>query len=192
MAKLIAVTSCPTGIAHSLMAAEAIKKTAALMGHAVEVEIHGAEGTTNRLSPETIAADTHVDPSRFGGKRVYTTSVGAAVKGAAEVIQRAKAEATVAAGGAATQPGAPTAAKSAKSRIEGPYKHLVTGVSYMLPIVVAGGLCIALSFVFGIEAFKEEGTLAAALMAIGAARPSSSWSRSCRATSPIPSPTVPA
>ena len=60
------------------------------------------------------------------------------------------------------------AAKSAqKSKQAGIYKHLLTGVSYMLPVVVAGGLCIALSFVFGIEAFKEEGTLAWALMEIG-------------------------
>jgi fructose PTS system EIIBC or EIIC component len=55
----------------------------------------------------------------------------------------------------------------AAEKAPGLYKHLLTGVSYMLPIVVAGGLCIALSFVFGIEAFKVEGTLAAALMDIG-------------------------
>ena len=68
MAKLIAVTSCPTGIAHSLMAAEALKHTASLMGHEIRVEVHGAEGTTDPLSVEEIgaadalliAADIHV------------------------------------------------------------------------------------------------------------------------------------
>ncbi len=180
MAKLIAVTSCPTGIAHSMMAAEALKKTAALLGHDIQVEVHGAMGTTNPLLDETIAAadavliaaadlviiaaDTHVDPVRFAGKPLYTTSVGAAVKGAADLIARAKVEATTAGG---TAPAATVGKAATRSRLEGPYKHLLTGVSYMLPIVVAGGLCIALSFVFGIEAFKEEGTLAAALMAIG-------------------------
>jgi PTS system fructose-specific IIC component len=59
------------------------------------------------------------------------------------------------------------AAPAAAQKAAGPYKHLLTGVSYMLPVVVAGGLCIALSFIFGIEAFKEKGTLAAALMDIG-------------------------
>ena len=168
----MAITACPTGIAHTFMAADALKKAAAAAGDEIHVETQGSVGAKNQLTPEQIAAadlviiaaDTHVDPSRFAGKPVYTTSVGAAVKGAADVIARARTEAVTGAGSA---PAAAPAGKSAKSRIEGPYKHLLTGVSYMLPIVVAGGLCIALSFVFGIEAFKQEGTLAAALMEIG-------------------------
>lgn len=169
--RIVAITACPTGIAHTFMAADALKKAAAAAGDEIHVETQGSVGAKNQLTPEqiaaadlvVIAADTHVDPSRFAGKRVYTTSVGAAVKGAAEVLARAAAEATIA-GGAAP---AATAAKSSRGKIEGPYKHLLTGVSYMLPIVVAGGLCIALSFVFGIEAFKEQGSFAAALMDIG-------------------------
>ncbi|WP_295585080.1 fructose-specific PTS transporter subunit EIIC [uncultured Lamprocystis sp.] len=172
MAKLIAVTSCPTGIAHTFMAADALKKAAAAAGDEIAVETQGSVGAKNQLTPEQIAAadlviiaaDTHVDPARFAGKPLYTTSVGAAVKGAADLIARAKVEATLAGG---TAPTATAAKATTRSRLEGSYKHLLTGVSYMLPIVVAGGLCIALSFVFGIEAFKEEGTLAAALMAIG-------------------------
>jgi PTS system fructose-specific IIC component len=170
--RIVAITACPTRIAHTFMAADALKKAAAAAGDEIHVETQGSVGAKNQLTPEqiaaadlvVIAADTHVDPSRFAGKPVYTTSVGAAVKGAAEVLSRARAEAVTGAGPTAA---AATGGKSAKSRIEGPYKHLLTGVSYMLPIVVAGGLCIALSFVFGIEAFKQEGTLAAALMAIG-------------------------
>jgi PTS system fructose-specific IIC component len=92
--------------------------------------------------------------------------VGAAVKGAAGLLEQAKAEARPASGAASATPKT-EAHKAPKAKIEGPYKHMLTGVSYMLPIVVAGGLCIALSFVFGIEAFKERGTLAAALMDIG-------------------------
>jgi len=170
--RIVAITACPTGIAHTFMAADALKKAAAAAGDEIHVETQGSVGAKNQLSPEqiaaadlvVIAADTHVDPSRFAGKAVYTTSVGAAVKGAADVIAKAKAEAAPLSG---TAPAAAAAEKTGKRKIDGPYKHLLTGVSYMLPIVVAGGLCIALSFVFGIEAFKEEGTLAAALMAIG-------------------------
>ena len=170
--RIVAITACPTGIAHTFMAADALKKAAATAGDEIAVETQGSVGAKNQLTAEQIAAadlviiaaDTHVDPARFAGKPVYTTSVGAAVKGAADLIARAKVEATLA-GGAA--PVAATKAGGSKSKFEGPYKHLLTGVSYMLPIVVAGGLCIALSFVFGIEAFKQEGTLAAALMSIG-------------------------
>jgi len=168
---IVAITACPTGIAHTFMAADALKKAAAAAEYEINVETQGSVGAKNQLTDEQIAAadlviiaaDTHVDPSRFAGKRVYTTSVGAAVKGAADVITRAEAEAVTGAGAA------PAAAsdKPTKKKVDGPYKHLLTGVSYMLPIVVAGGLCIALSFVFGIEAFKEKGTLAAALMDIG-------------------------
>lgn len=168
--RIVAITACPTGIAHTFMAAEALKKAATARGDEIRVETQGSVGAKNQLTDEEIAAadlviiaaDTHVDDARFVGKPVYKTSVGAAVKGAADVIDKAKAQPMPAAGVKA-----PAAAAPAKQKAEGPYKHLLTGVSYMLPIVVAGGLCIALSFVFGIEAFKEQGTLAAALMDIG-------------------------
>ena len=171
--RIVAITACPTGIAHTFMAAEALKKTAAAAEHTIKVETQGSVGAKNQLSDEDIAAadvviiaaDTHVDLDRFAGKRMYQTSVGAAVKEAAKVIDSALAVPAAAAGAPAA------AARPAKSKPAdkgtGPYKHLLTGVSYMLPIVVAGGLTIALSFVFGIDAFKQEGTLAAALMSIG-------------------------
>ena len=178
--RIVAVTSCPTGIAHTFMAADALKKKATAAGYTIKVETQGSVGAKDELSAEDIAAadvviisaDTHVDESRFAGKPIYRTSVGASVKDATAVINAAFAEAETA--GPAQPSGAKGSMQSvseAKAALQakrsGPYKHLLTGVSYMLPVVVAGGLLIALSFLFGIEAFKEEGTLAAALMAIG-------------------------
>ncbi|WP_444455050.1 PTS fructose-like transporter subunit IIB [Rhodobacter capsulatus] len=171
--KVVAITSCPTGIAHTFMAADALKKTAAARGWEIAVETQGSVGSQNALTEAqikaadlvVIAADTHVDDSRFGGKKVYKTSVGAAVKGAAKVLDAAVAEGVVLGANLADTVDALKAQRAANR--SGPYMHLLTGVSYMLPLVVAGGLLIALSFVFGIKAFEVEGTLPAALMAIG-------------------------
>ncbi|MDV7145877.1 PTS fructose-like transporter subunit IIB [Tropicimonas sp. TH_r6] len=176
--KVVAITSCPTGIAHTFMAADALKKAAEKRGWEIAVETQGSVGSQNALTEEqvanadlvVIAADTHVDTGRFGGKKVYATSVGAAVKGANTVLDEAVAHGQVQ-GAAASGKGLADEVSQAKAaraaQRSGPYKHLLTGVSYMLPLVVAGGLLIALSFVFGIKAFEEEGTLPAALMAIG-------------------------
>ncbi|ADQ85013.1 PTS fructose-like transporter subunit IIB [Methylovorus sp. MP688] len=168
--KIVAITACPTGIAHTFMAAEALKKWAAAHDCDIRVETQGSVGAKNLLTAEEIAeadvvvigADTHVDTARFSGKAVYKTSVGRALKETDKVMQEAWQAQPIVAGTPAHSPAAASVAKS-----DGPYKHLLTGVSYMLPLVVAGGLIIALSFVFGIEAFKEKGTLAAALMDIG-------------------------
>ena len=174
--RIVAITACPTGIAHTFMAADALKKAATGAGHEIKVETQGSVGAKNQLSAEEIAAadiviiaaDTHVEQARFSGKTIYQTSVGAAVKQAETVLQDAL---TRPSGGEAPAGGYEEQVKQAKAsqseKRAGPYKHLLTGVSYMLPIVVAGGLSIALSFVFGITAFEEEGTLAAALMSIG-------------------------
>jgi PTS system fructose-specific IIC component len=171
--KIVAITACPTGIAHTFMAAEALKKAAAARGYEIKVETQGSVGAKNTLTDEEIAAadvviigaDTHVDKARFAGKAVYETSVGRALKEPEKVMQEAFAVRPPSAD-TATQKAVKAEARPAEQRA-GPYKHLLTGVSYMLPIVVAGGLAIALSFIFGIEAFKEKGTLAAALMDIG-------------------------
>lgn len=167
---IVAITACPTGVAHTFMAAEALEEEAKRQGYSIKVETRGSVGAKNQLTAEDIsaadlviiAADIEVDLSRFEGKRLYKTSTGAALKKTRLEIDNAFVSASVfhgKASGAATE--------SAKEEKTGPYKHLMTGVSHMLPLVVAGGLAIALSFVFGIEAFKEEGTLAAALMQIG-------------------------
>ena len=169
--KIVAITACPTGIAHTFMAAEALKKAATSLGYEIKVETQGSVGAKNALTAEDIAAadvvvigaDTHVDQARFAGKAIYETSVGRALKESAKVLDEALALPPPA---ASTQ-AAPQATAPRAQKATGPYKHLLTGVSYMLPIVVAGGLLIALSFIFGIEAFKEKGTLAASLMDVG-------------------------
>ncbi len=173
---IIGITSCPTGIAHTFMAAEALRKAADSMGHEVKIETQGSVGAKNVLTPEeiaradavVIAADTFVDTSRFAGKAVYETSTKAALHDGKKVIEDALA--------AKPQVSADLGAQVAQAKKErsesrtGPYRHLMTGVSYMLPVVVAGGLLIALAFAFGgIYAGDQEGTLGWALMQIGGA-----------------------
>lgn len=167
MKKILAVTACPTGIAHTYMAAEALQKAAAEKQIAFKVETRGAIGLENELTAGEIAeahaiiiaADTDVAEQRFAGKPVVKVGAAEAIKNPEALLERAL----------AMTPAAPAAGPlpAAREKKTGPYQHLMTGVSYMLPLVVAGGLLIALSFVFGIEAFKEQGTLAAALMDIG-------------------------
>ncbi len=168
--KLVAITACPTGVAHTFMAAEALQQAAIRKGYDLQVETRGSVGARNVLEADAIAAadvvllaaDIEVDVARFAGKRVFRCGTGLALKQPDATLDRALEEGAVLAGGAAANTGG-----EGKGEKTGVYKHLLTGVSYMLPMVVAGGLLIALSFVFGIEAFKEEGTLAAALMKIG-------------------------
>ncbi|WHH57704.1 fructose-specific PTS transporter subunit EIIC [Petroclostridium sp. X23] len=169
MKKILAVTACPTGIAHTYMAAEALEKAAKEKNVDFKVETRGAVGVENALSEEEIAqahADMDVDEGRFAGKPVVKTAVGQAIKDAAKLIDEALQKKPSASGQDYVEQIAKAKTERSGKRT-GPYKHLMTGVSYMLPLVVAGGLIIALSFVFGIEAFKEQGTLAAALMDIG-------------------------
>ncbi|EGO62898.1 PTS fructose transporter subunit IIC [Acetonema longum] len=172
MSKIVAVTACPTGIAHTFMAAESLSQAAGALGHSIKVETAGSVGVENGLTPEEIreadvviiAADTKIDKERFNGKRLYTTSTAAAIKSGKEVIEAAFQ--TAKNSGGYLEQIADSKQEQARQRT-GPYKHLMTGVSYMLPLVVAGGLLIALSFVFGINAAQEKGSLAAALMDIG-------------------------
>lgn len=166
---LVAVTACPTGVAHTFMAAEAIQQAAKKLGYDLHVETQGSVGARNPLSAQAIAdadvvllaADIEVATERFAGKRIYRCGTGIALKQSETTLKKALAEAEVES--AATAPNAP-----ANKEKTGVYKHLLTGVSFMLPMVVAGGLLIALSFVFGINAAKDNpGSLAAALMQIG-------------------------
>lgn len=170
--KLVAITACPTGIAHTFMAAAALEKAAKASGYAMKVETQGSVGAKNTLTVEeiaeadavVIAADTGVDTARFAGKRIVVAGTNDALKDGQGLIARALAAEPM--GGAKAGAGAPAPAKATQA--PGVYKHLMTGVSYMIPLVTAGGLCIALSFAFGIEAFKEPGSLPAALFQIGA------------------------
>lgn len=167
--RVVAVTACPTGVAHTFMAAEAIEAEAKKRGWWVKVETRGSVGAGNAITPEEVreadlvivAADIEVDLGKFAGKPMYRTNTGLALKKTAQTLDNAVAEAKV------FQPAGQGAVAEGKKASPGAYRHLLTGVSYMLPMVVAGGLCIALSFIFGIHAAEQPGTLAAALMEIG-------------------------
>lgn len=187
--KFVAVTSCPTGIAHTYMAAEALERAARAAGHDISVETQGSSGV-DMLSPEVIAeadavifaADAGVrERERFSGKPTVEVAVGHAINKAAEVIgdaERAAADAPAAAAadadrepGGATAPAEPRPATSTKGGVV--RQWLMTGVSYMIPFVTAGGILIALAFLFGdtltvTEAnVYEEFSFPALLMEIG-------------------------
>jgi PTS system fructose-specific IIC component len=172
---IVAITSCPTGIAHTFMAAEGLAEGAKQLGYPIRIETQGSVGAGTPLTPEEIAAadivliaaDREVDRARFAGKRVFMSSTKPAITGGGGLIARALAEATVQGGEGIVEHAAPQGAKERA----GPYKHLMTGVSFMLPFVVAGGLLIALAFALGgIHANEEAaiGTLAHTLFLIGA------------------------
>ncbi|GCE08998.1 PTS fructose-like transporter subunit IIB [Dictyobacter aurantiacus] len=187
-ARIVAITSCPTGIAHTFMAAEALERAAETLGHQIKVETQGSVGAQNALTPEeiqranvvVIAADAKVDQSRFTGKTVYETSTHDALQNGPGVLNKALALAARNPQGTATASTTGSSSQDYLAQIQdakskrsaastGVYKHLMTGVSYMLPFVVAGGLLIAISFAIGgIDAAKHAGTLGWALNQIGA------------------------
>ncbi|WP_226507378.1 PTS fructose-like transporter subunit IIB [Pseudomonas sp. MWU16-30317] len=167
--RLVAITACPTGVAHTFMAAEALQQAAKQLGYEIKVETQGSVGARDPLSATAIAeadvvllaCDIDVATERFAGKRIYRCGTSIALKQSQATLKKALAEAKEESGAKAE------GAAPARKEKTGVYKHLLTGVSYMLPMVVAGGLMIALSFVFGIKAFEEPGTLAAALKHVG-------------------------
>lgn len=174
MKKIIAVTSCPAGIAHTYMAAEAIQIKAKEMGYDAKVETRGSVGVENELTAKDIeeaeavivAAETNVDTDRFAGKKLFQCPVAEAVHHTEDVIKNALAAPVFKSqGGQAQQNTEKTTER------KGAYKHLMNGVSHMLPFVVAGGLAIAISFMFGFKAFDPAdpsyNKLAEALMTIG-------------------------
>ncbi|HEM4283358.1 TPA: PTS sugar transporter subunit IIA [Streptococcus suis] len=149
---IVAVTACTTGIAHTYMAEEALKKQAAEMGVDIKVETNGASGVGNKLTAEDIkkaagviiAADKAVDMPRFNGKPLVSRPVAAGIKQSEELINLildGKASVYTASEGAAT-------VESSEKLSFGKafYKHLMSGVSQMLPFVIGGGILIALAF----------------------------------------------
>lgn len=152
---ILAVTACPTGIAHTYMAAETLEKTAKQCGVAIKVETRGASGVKNELTAADIAnadciivaADTHVPLERFDGKPLIQCKVGDGINKAQSLIQGAldgkyavyHAESNGASAAAPSTDGKESVAHTI-------YKHLMNGVSYMLPIVVGGGILIAIAF----------------------------------------------
>lgn len=152
--KILAVTGCPTGIAHTYMAAESLEKTAAEMGYQIKVETRGSGGAKNVLTDKEIedacciivAADTQVPMERFDGKKVIQCKVADGISKAEQLIDRAvKGDAPVyhASGNAGTVQESGGDGDSIGHRI---YKDLMNGVSHMLPFVVGGGILIALAF----------------------------------------------
>ena len=160
MKKLLAVTGCPTGIAHTFMAAEALKKAAEAAGAQIKVETNGAIGVEDALTAEEIAAadciivacDKKVNMDRFNGKPVIEVPVAQGIQKAAELVKEALS-------GQVAIRGGQTPGKNNKPIHETSsfaheiYKHLMNGVSHMIPFVVAGGVLIAISFLWGIYSF---------------------------------------
>ncbi len=172
--KILAVTACPTGIAHTYMAADALKEKAKEMDLSIKVETNGSGGAKNVLTAAEIeeattiivAADKQVEMERFKGKHVIIVPVADGIRKTKELLDRA------------VKQDAPIYQGSGEARKEdrsgertGFYKHLMNGVSNMLPFVVGGGILIALSFLFGIKAFEpgdpNYNVFAEALMTIG-------------------------
>jgi len=167
---IIAATGCPTGIAHTYMAQEALEQAAKKAGVTIKVETHGQIGVENELTPEEIAnakaviiaADKDVQPQRFVNKKIIDVSVGQGIKNADELVAQAlRGEGVVkyhsddAVVEASETPQSSNVGKSSIGREI--YKHLMNGVSHMLPFVVGGGVLIAISFaVFGIYSFKPD------------------------------------
>ena len=151
--KVLAVTACPTGIAHTYMAAEALEKAGKRLGISIKVETNGSGGAKNILTAEEIekcdgiivAADKTVEMARFNGKKVIATKVSDGIKIPDELIQRIeKGDAPV----YHHEGGSSSASSSSANESFGRklYKHLMNGVSNMLPFTVAGGIFIALAF----------------------------------------------
>lgn len=152
--RVLAVTACPTGIAHTFMAAENLEQLGKKMGIPVKSETNGAEGAANVLTKEEIAAadgiiiaaDKNVDMARFDGKHVVKASVSDGIQKGEELIKRAvSGEAPV-----YHHTGAALSEEGGENEGLGHtiYKHLMNGVSHMLPFVIGGGLLIALAFLF--------------------------------------------
>ncbi len=156
--KILAVTACPTGIAHTYMAAEKLSETAKEMGISIKVETNGSGGVKNHLTNKDIeeadtiivAADTKVEMERFDGKPVIETGVGKAIHEATDLLQRAVNNDAPIYHAEKSDSGS-----SEKEGRSGFYKHLMNGVSNMLPFVVGGGILIAISFFWGIESDNE-------------------------------------
>ncbi|MDT2706143.1 PTS fructose transporter subunit IIC [Enterococcus dispar] len=159
--QIIAATGCPTGIAHTYMAQEALEQAAKRKGITIKVETHGQVGVENELSPEEIknadaviiAADKDVHAERFAGKRIIDVSVSKGIKEADQLIDDALAGKGKVSALANTIEEAPT--ESGQMNLgRSIYKNLMNGVSHMLPFVVAGGVIIAVSFaIWGVYSF---------------------------------------
>ncbi|MCY8533551.1 fructose-specific PTS transporter subunit EIIC [Bacillus vallismortis] len=182
--KILAVTACPTGIAHTFMAADALKEKAKELGVDIKVETNGSSGIKHKLTAQEIedapaiivAADKQVEMERFKGKRVLQVPVTAGIRRPQELIEKAmNQDAPVyqgsGGGSSASNDDDEARGKSGGSIGSTFYKHLMSGVSNMLPFVVGGGILVAISFFWGINSSNPDdptyNTFAAALKFIG-------------------------
>lgn len=185
--KIVAITSCITGVANTYMCATALEAAAVGLGYEIKVEKQGAAGTEDELSAADIAAADAVvfaadkaisGELRFAGKDVLKITCDAGIKDAKGAIERslAKNGTERIAGGGVAETAMPVATNSAMSGASAVFKHVMSGVSHMLPIVVAGGILTALRYAFGSVvgdagitwAFEAEGTLPFYISQIGA------------------------
>ena len=175
--QILAITACPTGIAHTYMAAENLEKRAAEMGITLKAETQGSAGAKNILTTEEIAhcegiiiaADKNVDRARFAGKQVYSTNVSAGINDPERLINIIMNHEAPVQEGTVVEAGAGAETESIGSQI---YKHLMNGVSHMLPFVIGGGILTALAFLFdmgaaGTGAYGSSTMLAAFFKKIG-------------------------
>ncbi|MEH7653268.1 PTS fructose transporter subunit IIABC [Bacillus safensis] len=157
-AKILAVTACPTGIAHTFMAADALKEKAKEMGVDIKVETNGSGGIKHALTAKEIeeapaiivAADKQVEMERFKGKHVIEVPVTAGIRRPQELIEKAMNQDAPIYKGSGGSSSKDENESSGKGR-SGFYKHLMSGVSNMLPFVVGGGILVAISFFWGIK-----------------------------------------
>lgn len=151
--KIVGISACPTGIAHTYMAAEKLEKTAKSLGYTIKIETQGVK-VENILSTEEIqqaeivilAVDKEVQTDRFAGKKVKRVSTARAIREPEKVIQEAIDGVEV------TTVAQAEHASNESGKKAGIYNHFMNGVNYMLPLVIAGGILIAFSFAFGINA----------------------------------------
>lgn len=175
---VLAVTACPTGIAHTYMAADSLKAKAREMNVNLKVETNGSSGVKNQLTGDDIerataiivAADKQVEMARFKGKHVIQVPVAQGIRRPQELIEQAlRQDAPIYQGDSNSQ--TDQSAEGGTKERRGFYKHLMSGVSNMLPFVVGGGILIAISFLFGIHASDPNdpsyNPIAAAFMTIG-------------------------
>ncbi|PRP51077.1 PTS fructose transporter subunit IIA [Bacillus halotolerans] len=181
--KILAVTACPTGIAHTFMAADALKEKAKELGVEIKVETNGSSGIKHKLTAQEIedapaiivAADKQVEMERFKGKRVLQVPVTAGIRRPQELIEKAvnqDAPIYQGSGGGSSAQSDENEPKAKSGGIGNAfYKHLMSGVSNMLPFVVGGGILVAISFFWGIHSSDPNdpsyNTFAAALNFIG-------------------------
>ncbi|MCD8907068.1 fructose-specific PTS transporter subunit EIIC [Staphylococcus arlettae] len=162
---ILAVTACPTGIAHTYMARDALKKQANQMGVKMKVETNGSGGIKNHLTDEDInkatgiivAADVHVETDRFAGKNVVEVPVADGIKRPEELINMAQDDSRQPFVAKNTNSQQSTEKSTEKQGVgKTIYKHLMNGVSNMLPLVISGGILMAIVFLFGANSFDPK------------------------------------